>query len=680
MNNSVTGKRVHNPVPASAIFFFLFSLLLITYPGQAQDTLLSFRTLKKLSLEELMSIEVISVSKRMEKLITAPSAIQVITGEDIRRSGATSIAEALRLADNIQIGQKNAHDWAITARGFNTDLANKLLVLIDGRTVYIPLFSGVFWDRQDYLLEDIDRIEVISGPGGTLWGSNAVNGVINIITKSSKDTQGLYLETGGGTELRHFTGLRYGGMLSSKISYRVYGKYFDRDNSVFPDGNDAPDSWQMGQTGFRMEANLSSKNAFTFQGDYYNGELGLSTGGKTKVTGGNILCRWTHTFSDNSYTSLQMYYDRTYLAQPVPESRSGDNTFVLAPAGMLKDGLNTYDFDFQHHFRLGKLHRIVWGLGYRNTHDKVQSAPALAFSPSVLSRNLFSGFVQDEIMLMKNFSFILGSKVEHNDYTGFEFEPNARIQVNISNKQTLWGAVSRAVRIPSRVDRDIRLPTPAFSPIIDNILIGGANFKSETLIAYELGYRAQLGSKVSGSIAAFYNHYNHVRSTSLSPPPATLGFPLFYENNLKGETYGFELSITCQVVDWWRLRSGYNLLREDIRVKTGKTDFNNALNETADPPHRFSLRSSMGLPQNIELEVGLRWVDVFHYNNSGVQATVSNYVEAGIRLAWQPTKRVEISVVGQNLLNNRHTEYVISKPNPPTEIERSIYGKIICRL
>lgn len=618
-----------------------------------------------------MNVEVTSVTKAPEKLWEAASAIQVVTGDDIRRSGASSIPEALRLADNLDVAQKNSHNWAISARGFNTDSANKLLVLMDGRSVYTPLFSGVFWDQQDYLLEDIDRIEVISGPGGTLWGANAVNGVINIISKSAKDTQGLYVEGGGGSLLQDFGGVRYGGTLASNVFFRVYGKYFDRDNQLFPNGNDASDSWRMGQGGFRMDAEPSSGNTLTLQGDFYGGDENLPTGGSARVNGNNVLGRWSHTFSDDSSMSLQLYYDRTHLSDPIPAN-------AFAPAGTLLDDLDTYDLDFQHHFHLGERNHFVWGFGYRFTHDVVENAPALAFSPATLDHNLFSGFVQDEITLVKTVSLTLGTKVEHNDYTGFEFEPGVRLAWKPTEQQTIWGAVSRAVRAPSRVDRDIRLPTPAFSPIVNNLLIGGAGFESETVIAYELGYRAQLGSRISGSISIFYNEYDDVRSTSLSPPDPLFGlpFPLFYANNLEGETYGTELSANYRVFDWWHLHGGYNLLDEHIRVKPGQSDFNNALNETADPQQRFSIRSSMDLPQNIELDAGLRWVDSFRFNNSGAPATVPSYLELDVRLSWHPTKNLELSIVGQNLLHDHHLEYVISSPNPREEIARGVYGKV----
>ena len=640
--------------------------------GQTREALPPPGVMKKMSVEELMDIEVTSVSKRPEKLSDTASAIQVVTGEDVRRSGASSIPEALRLAGNLHVAQKGSHNWAISARGFNTDSANKLLVLMDGRSVYTPLFSGVFWDVQDYLLEDIDRIEVISGPGGTLWGENAVNGVINIISKSAKETQGVYVEAGGGSELRGFGGLRYGGTLESNVFFRVYGKYFDRDNAVFPDGNDASDSWHMGRGGFRIDAEPSSQSTFTLQGDFYSGDENLSTGGHAGVSGGNIIGRWSHTLSEDSDLSLQLYYDRTHLNDPIPAN-------AYAPAGTLIQNLDTYDLDFQHRFALGEHNHMVWGLGYRFTHDVVKNAPALAFVPPTLDQNLFSGFVQDEIILVKSLTLALGTKLEHNDYTGFGCEPGARLAWTPTERQTIWAAVSRAIRAPSRVDRDIRLPTPAFSPLVDNLLIGGAGFKSETVIAYELGYRARLGSKVSASISTFYNDYDDVRSTSLAPPPAVFRLPLFYENNLEAQTHGIEFSANYQVCDWWRLRGGYDLLKEQVWVKSGRTDFNNALNETADPQHQFSIRSAMDLPQHIELDAGLRWVDSFRFNNNGTPATVPDYFELDVRLSWHPTKNLEFSVVGQNLLQNHHLEYVIASPNPREEIQRSVYVKAAWR-
>lgn len=618
---------------------------------------------KKMSLEELMNLDVTSVSRQPEPYSQAPAAIELITGDEIRRSGASSIPEALRLADNLEVAQKNSHDWAISARGFNTDLANKLLVMIDGRTVYTPLFSGVFWNVQDYLLEDLDRIEVISGPGGTLWGANAVNGVINIISKSAEDTQGLYVEAGGGTELEAFTGVRYGGMLASNVYFRVYGKYFDRGDEVYTNGNKASDTWWMSQGGFRMDAEVSPKDNLTLQGDIYGSDVNIPTGGEGKASGGNVLGRWSHTISDDSGMSLQLYYDRTHLFDPI------SNQF--GPVSVLTDDLDTYDLDFQHQFVLGERNHFVWGLGYRFTHDVVNEAQNLAFVPPVFDQNLFSGFVQDEILLVKNVHLTLGTKLEHNDYTGFEVEPNVRLQWNFTTNQMLWGAISRAVRTPSRVDRDIREPN-APTPV----LAGMPSFVSETLVAYELGYRAQLGTKFSASVSTFYNDYNNVRS--LSSTPATI-VPLFFANNLEGDTYGAELSATYQVLDWWRLHGGYDFLKEHIHVKPGQIDLDNALNETADPQNQFSLRSSMDLPAQLELDSALRWVDKFTINNSGVPATVPSYFELDARLAWHATKNLELSIVGQNLLHERHLEYGVPGAPNTEEIVRSVYGKVTWR-
>jgi iron complex outermembrane receptor protein len=616
--------------------------------------------LKKMSVEELMNIEVTSVSKHPEKLSEAASAIQVVTQDDIRRSGASSIPEALRLADNLDVAQKNSHDWAISARGFNTDLANKLLVLIDGRTVYTPLFSGVFWNAQDYLLEDIDRIEVISGPGGTLWGANAVNGVINITSKSAKDTQGVYTEAGGGTWLQDFVGARYGGSLASNVYFRVYGKYFDRGNEVFRNGKDASDSWRTGQGGFRMDAETSPQNNFTLQGDFYSGDGNIPTGGNAKFSGGNVLGRWSHAFSDTSDTSLQLYYDRTHLVDPI------SNQF--GPTSILTDDLDTVDLDFQHRFGLGERNHFVWGLGYRFTHDVVHEAQNLAFLPPVLDHDLFSGFVQDKIMLLKNVFLTLGTKVEHNDYTGFEVEPTGRLQWDVTENQMLWGAVSRAVRTPSRAERDIFEPNPP-----PTVVVGATNFVSETVIAYELGYRAQLNEKFSTSLSTFYNDYDHVRS--LSSTPVTI-FPVFYENNLEGQTYGFELAATYQLLDGWRLHGGYDLLKEDIHVKPGKVDLNHGVGETADPQQQFSLRSSMDLPQHMELDARLRWVDMLHNDSASTPGRiVPSYFELDARLSWRPVKRLELSIVGQNLLHDQHPEYGFPGPGRE-EIARSVYGKV----
>jgi iron complex outermembrane receptor protein len=645
----------------------------------------STSALKTLSVEDLMNIEVTSVSKQPEALLQAASAIQVITSEEIRRSGATSIPEALRLADNLEVAQENSHDWAISARGFNANLANKLLVLIDGRAVYTPLYGGVLWNVQDYLLEDIDRIEVISGPGGTLWGANAVNGVINIITKSAKDSQGAYAQAAGGKELEELASVRYGAELAQDVYLRFYGKYVDRGDEVTSTGATAADSWHMGRGGFRMDSTPSAQNNLTLQGDFYSGSESYGTIGDAALSGGNLLGRWTHTVSDDSALSLQMYYDYTYLAQPFASSPPA-LYYTGFPAASLTDVLDTVDVDFQYHFRLAERHQVIWGLGYRATHEVDEDASVVRFSPPVLDQGLYSGFLQDEIMLAPSVHLTLGSKLEHNDYTGFEVEPNTRLQWNFAPKEMLWAAVSRAVRTPSRYDHDLEVPSglvdaPPPYQFPTYYLKGNPDFVAETLIAYEMGYRAQLTSRLSGSISAFYNDYDHLRSTSATPTTATYVFPypIVFDNALEGETHGFELAVTYQLLEWWRLHGGYDFLKEDLHVQPGEVDATNATNETADPEQQVSLRSSMDLPREVELDAALRWVDQLHINNGPtggpVIGIVPSYLELDARLAWHATKRLEFSLAGQNLLHPYHVEYGF--PSPAREaIERSVFGKV----
>jgi iron complex outermembrane recepter protein len=626
----------------------------------------SMGDLKTLSLDDLMNVQVTSVSRHAEKLLGSASAIQVITQEDIRRSGASSIPEALRLADNLQVAQKNSHDWAISARGFNTDLANKLLVMIDGRTVYTPLYSGVYWDVQDYLLEDIDRIEVISGPGGTLWGSNAVNGVINIITKSATDTQGIYSEAGGGTQPQGFAAARWGGLLGADTHFRVYGKIFSRGDEVLSNGEPETDAWRQGRAGFRADSDFSALDRFTLQGDLYDGHENQQTGGEANTSGDNVLARWTHKVSEISDFSLQTYFDQTHLADPVPAlALSG---LVLAPAGNLYDDLTTYDVDFQHRFQVGALNRVVWGVGYRFIRDAVLNAPALGFIPPDADLNLYSAFIQDQVALRSNVSLTLGSKLEHNDFTGYEIEPDVRMSWMVDSNQAVWSAVSRAVRTPSLIDRDLSEATPPHYAILK----GNPDFSSEAVLAYELGYRTQISSQFMASVSGFYNQYSDVRSTNYT---AETILPFYFQNDLEGHTYGVESSGNYSVTDAWTLHAGYTWLREHLRVKPGGFDLNDALNETADPKGQFSLRSSLNLPWRMEVDSDVRWVDTLVTNNGSVAGTVPSYFELNTRLAWHASKGAEFSIVGQNLLHDHHAEYGFPGP-PRVEIERSVYAKL----
>lgn len=643
---TVKGSRLFSG-PGRRIALLIGLLALQPSHAQIADSMASSSTLKKLSVEELMDLEVTSVSRRSEKLSETASAIQVITQDDIRRSGATSLPEALRLASNLEVAQIDSHQWAISARGFNSTTSNKLLVLIDGRTVYTPLYAGVFWDVQDTLLEDIDRIEVISGPGATLWGANAVNGVINITTKNAQDTQGALAVAGGGDELRGFGGLRYGGSLGTDFNYRVYGKHFDRDNSVFANDTDATDQWHMNQGGFRIDGKLSASDALTVQGDLYDGRIAQATAPEIDLNGGNLIGRWSRTLSADSDFKLQLYFDRTHRR---------------TPASYAED-LDTYDLDFQHHFAFGTRHNVVWGLGYRFIDDDIGNPATFAFLPTHITRQWYNGFAQDEIAVISDvLHFTLGAKLEHNEYTGFEFQPSVRATWRLNEINTLWSAVSRAVRTPSRIDREFYAPAnPPFT-----VLQGGTDFQSEKLLAYELGYRTQVSQRFSAALSTFYNDYDDLRSIEHSNPPAA--FPIYIGNGLKGKSYGAELTADYQVLSAWRLHAGYTELRVHLDHKPDSTDTNPGSNESHDPEQYLLLRSSLDLPHGFQFDTTYRHVSRIENQN------VPAYGEMDLRLAWQALNRLELSLVGQNLLHAHHPEFGATTGR--REIERSAYGKI----
>ena len=613
---------------------------------QLRDSSLSAEALKKLSIEQLMNLQVTSVSKRPEQLSQTASAIQVITQQDIRRSGASSLPEILRLATNLQVAQVDSRQWAIGARGFNSTTANKLLVLIDGRTAYTPLFSGVFWDVQEIPLANIDRIEVISGPGATLWGANAVNGVINVITKGAEETQGLLLSGGGGIEQRGFGTVRYGGALGSRVHYRIHGRGFGRDATALPSGQDAADAWHLGQGGFRMDWDASNVNRVTLQGDLYDGRIGQPSAGDIAVSGGNVMAKWSHTPSEGSSLAAQLYYDWTHRDIP----------------GTFGEDLDTYDVDLQHHARLGARHDVVWGLGYRLINDRVVNSSAFAFLPPHVARQWFTGFVQDEIALVPNRLHVaLGTKIEHNDYVGFEVQPSGRVNWRLSSSGTAWAAVSRALRSPSRIDRE--LFAPAQPPYF---LAGGPGFHSEEELAYELGYRHQEGS-LALSVATFYSRYHGLRSLEQTNPPAAT--PIVIGNGQDGESYGAELTADYRVTDRWRLRAGYTELRVHIWPNPGSTDRSRGASESHTPDRQFFVWSSVDLPADLRLDAGLRAID--DISNQQVPA----YAELNATLSWQPMTNLDLSLVGQNLLHDRHVEF--GAPGPARrEIERGVYGAL----
>ncbi len=628
---------------ALAMLAFAFSATAL--PAQVRRPLPSPSTLKKMSVEELMDIQVTSVSKRPEKLSEAASAIQVITGDDIRRAGATSLPEALRLASNLEVAQIDSRQWAITARGFNNVFADKMLVLIDGRTVYTPLYAGVYWDVQDTMIEDLDHIEVISGPGATQWGANAVNGVINITTKSAKDTQGALLVAGLGTELRGSGEVRYGGKLAPNLYYRVYAKYFERGDSVRPNGRESNDDWQTGQSGFRMDWDGGVGDTLTLQGDLYGGIISQVAPEDIRVNGGNLLGRWSRAFAENSDMKVQVYYDRTHRRIP----------------GSFTQNLDTYDVDFQYRRPLGAAQDFIWGLGYRLVEDDIVNTPANAFLPPRVGRESFNAFAQDEIALRKDLLHLtLGTKLEHNDYTGFEFEPSVRLAWTPDRKQTIWGAISRAIRTPSRIDRDLYSPaTPPYR------IAGGSNVVSEKLMAYELGYRAQLEPQLALSLATFVNDYDDLRSLEpLNPPQA---FPVETSSGLRGRSAGAELTVEWRATPIWRLHAGWTEMRVRSEPQPGNLDRSTRDSIARDPNHQLVLRSFLDLSNTWECDADLRYVAPIN------MPSVPGYTECDVRLGWRPAPAWELSVLGQNLLHNHHAEF--NAPGTRREVQRGVYGK-----
>ncbi len=625
--------------------------------------------LKQLNVEDLLDIEVTSVSRHAAPLAQAPSAIQVITQAQIRRSGATTLAEALRLADNLQVAQRGARGWAITARGFNTDLANKLLVMIDGRTVYTPLYSGVFWEAQDYLLEDIDRIEVISGPGGTLWGANAVNGVINIITKQSTDTQGLHAEAGSGSELDAIAGLRYGGTLTPQVSYRVYGKYLDFDDSVLKDGSAANDSWRRKQAGFRMDGADTTLGPWTVQGDYYSNHEQVPTGGTTTMEGENLLGRWSHALANDSGLSLQLYYDRTYLSLAVPPLAPGGTVF--APAGTLHDELQTFDLDFQHRLWLSNTQPLP-GAWASATRTMSWTTPRQSAS---CRKSWTSSSTAPSCKTRSGCWMTCRSPSARRWNTTATPATNSSPACACNGRPLPPRPSGRPCRAPSARRRASIGTCTKAPPPYPTILKGSEDFESEHVLAYELGYRAQAGSLFTTSLATFYNHYGDVRSTTITP---VTFFPFFFQNAVAGHTWGAEWTGTLQLADNWSLHAGYVLLKEDLHVKPGYIDITNARNETADPQQQASLRSSLDLPGGFGLDAGLRWTDTAHNIDGITVGRVPAYLDLNARLSWRASAHLELAVTGENLLHDQHPEYGFPSATR-TEIQRSVYGKLVWR-
>ena len=597
-----------------------------------------------------MDLQVISVSRHEEKLSETPSAVRVITGDEIRRAGATTVPQALRLASNLQVAQVSSSYWTIGARGFNStsSTSNKLLVMIDGRSVYTPLFSGTYWDSIDTFLPDVDRIEVISGPGGSAWGANAVNGVISILSKPSADTQGGLLYGGAGLEERALGGFRYGGELGRHGHFRIYAKHLDFDGAIRGDGSDPRNRWVFSQTGFRSDFTPPGGSTLTLQGDLYRGWIEQPTTARGKFDGGNLLARWIIPVGAESKLTAKAYYDSARRGAP--------STFA--------DRLDTIDLDLQHElpFAHGR-NRLVWGVGHRSSADSVRNLPTQAFIPADFTHRLSTAFVHGEFDLIPHsLRLTIGSKYEHNNYSGADHQPNLRLAWLLAPHQTIWTAVSRAVRTPSRVERDLYIPPqPPF------VAAGGRGFDAETLWAYEAGWRGRIGDHTSASVVGYIHDYSGLRT--LEQP-----VPLQFANGLDARTYGTEIFARHDVTANVSFTFGYTLLKKDFELKAWSRDFNGGRVEESDPENQIHWRAAIDLPPNWEFDLGLRYIGPVPTLAARVQTEVPAYTELDARIAWISQRGVELSLIGTNLLDRAHPE-----TGPATnrrEIERSVHARV----
>ncbi|HEX4026368.1 MAG TPA: TonB-dependent receptor [Rhizomicrobium sp.] len=601
--------------------------------------------IQQLSIEQLANVEITSVSKAPQSLSTAAAAIYVISHDDVIRSGATSLPEMLRLAPNLEVMQAGPANYEITARGFNGNSADqnfpdKLLVLIDGRSVYSPLYSGVYWDVQDVMPDDVERIEVISGPGGTLWGANAVNGVINIITRKASDTPGGLLTVGVGDQYSS-SAVQYGGSLADNVDYRIYAKDFWQRSFDGTTGTSVHDSWTKPQGGFRVDWN-EAQDQVTLQGDIYSGAEGQLGGPDLITAGGNLTGHWQHRLDEDSSFQLLTYYDETQRQQ-------------MGGGGIV---LNTYDVEGQHNFRLGSWNNIVWGGGDRilqyGITNEVEATSSLLFEPGHRTLNLADIFAQDRIPLADTVELTVGLKLENDPYSGISPMPSGRLSWQVAPDHMVWGAISRAVRSPTPFDTDVveKLGATTF-------LTGNPNFLPEQVTAYELGYRGRLFERVSLSVSAFDNVYDDLKD--VEPTPVTT-LPLMWANMMKGNVHGVEAWASFQALDWWRLDLGFNAQHEDLSFQPGSFKLLGIAQAGDDPHHQASLRSSMNLPYDLNFDADFRYVGALP------DPALPEYVELNSRLAWKVSDTLSVALAGYNLLHGQHLEY----PGGD-QIRRSVY-------
>ncbi len=630
------------------------------------------------SIEDLMSIQVTSVSKTEQTLSNTAAAVFVIAQEDIVRSGALSIPDLLRMVPGMDVSQINGNTWAISARGLNQRFSNELLVLVDGRPVYTQTFGGVFWDVLDLPMEDIERIEVIRGPGGSIWGGNAVNGVVNIITKNSSDTHGGLVVTGGGNIDQGFGTLQYGGKVA-KMDYRVYTKYLNQDHLPDSSGRDGGDGWHMLQGGFRVDSALSSKDALTFQGNIYDAREGTPTTSLPSLTapallnneilanlsGGFLQGAWDHTLSPHSDTNLQVSYDRYQRNDSLGEGRG------------------TLDIDFQQHFSGWTRQNIVWGLNYRYSDSHSVGSLTVSLVPADLTTQLFGSFVQDEITIIPTRLFLtVGTKVEHNYYTGFDFMPSVSIAWAPTLHHTLWAAISKADRTPNARDASIRANVATFAgpagvPGLVT-LTGNPGFKNERLIAYEMGYRTTIVKRASVDFTAYYNNYTNNETAEPSapfiattPPAVHFVMPLIFENLMHGETHGVEIALNWQATSRWSLGPGYAF--EEIHMHmdpTGQDPLSLSAAEGTSPDHSAQLRSHLSLGHGISWDTSAYFVDRLRYPSEPA------YTRLDTQLVWRFKEKTTLSFVGQNLVRDLHEEFTdLTQSARSTDVKRSAYAK-----
>jgi iron complex outermembrane receptor protein len=626
-----------------------------------------------MTLQELSKIEVTTVSKESTEAFRTPAAINVLTREDIARSGATSIPDLLRLLPGVEVAQIAADKWAIGIRGFQGYLSKSVLVMIDGRSVYTPLFAGVYWEMQDTLIEDIDRIEVIRGPGGTIWGANAVNGVINIITLSSRDTLGSLVTATGGNVEQGAVAARYGGG-DAAFAYRIWGKSFTRAPAYHPDGRNF-DDWRRVQAGFRIDWAATNRDNLMVSGSAYGMEAGAKLGlssysppalvnqeGNADLSGQHVTGSWTRTMQSGADVQVRAYFDRT--------DRDDLN---------YREIRNTFDVDFIHHVPRGR-QELIWGGGIRVSPSRFfEVVPTVQFLPEKQTYSVYSAFLQDSIGLFSNrLKATIGTKFEHNSFSELEMQPSVRLAWTPSEEQTFWGAVTRAVRTPSRLEEGFRFTALAVPSLpLYFRLIGDGQFDSEQLVGYEFGYRQYLRNRGFISLSTFYNRYDNLLSVENqpaapedTPPPTHLVLPLFLRNGVEARTSGFEVSSLWDLQTWWRMKGSYSHMHLNAFLSPGSNDASTVRQLEGDSPrHKVVVQSLLNLPGDFDMDLTYRYVSAV--TNQKIPA----YHTGDARLTRTLGRDFELSVVGQNLFQPHHPEYG-GAPGAIVEIRRSAYLKL----